>query len=454
MTVENRFAQFIREQALFTETDRVLLAVSGGKDSVLMARLFAGIGQTFGIAHCNFQLRGKESDADEALVSQLAFELNVPLYTEHFDTQRFARENHVSIEMAARTLRYTWFEEIRSQHGYEYIALAHHQNDTVETMLLNLVRGTGIAGLQGILPKRNRLIRPLLFLDREEIDQIVERYGLSFRDDASNFSTTYMRNKIRLEVIPKLKEINPALEQTFVENAKRFEELNDFLKNYTDQLRKQWFTPFGTGSYQIEIKPLQEMQPLDTLLYELFRPYGFTAAVLGDLVRTWSRSDRSGKVFYSPSYQLAINREQLILTKITKASTIEPVLLFPGDRHTFGDYQVSASAIENIPHRGYVPGAKANRVCLDADCLGFPLQIRTWQKGDRFQPLGMKTKKKLSDFFVSLKLANKDKTTVPLFLDSQGNIVWVSPFRIGERYKITDKTKKVVTLECVITYGR
>ncbi|HWV75385.1 MAG TPA: tRNA lysidine(34) synthetase TilS, partial [Pseudosphingobacterium sp.] len=214
MSLLTRFLNFIQENQLFEKNERILLAVSGGKDSVLMVHLFAKAGYSFGIAHCNFKLRDENSEKDEALVFDLAHQLKVPFYTKSFDTEKIAKKQKISIEMAARELRYKWFEDLRNHHQYDYVALAHHQNDAIETMLLNLTRGTGIAGLHGILPKRDLFIRPLLFLTREEIEDAIAKWKLIYRDDESNFSTKYTRNKIRLEVVPKLKEINPSLEKT------------------------------------------------------------------------------------------------------------------------------------------------------------------------------------------------------------------------------------------------
>src|SRR5690606_25853512 len=204
MSVHERFVRYLEEEIHCQPGDRILLAVSGGKDSVLMAHLFARLAYPIGLAHCNFNLRGVESDADEVLVNRLARQLDVPFYTTAFDTEAYAEAHGVSIQMAARDLRYEWLETIRTSQGYDYIAIAQHQNDHLETLLLNLVRGTGLRGLRGIQPKRGHIIRPLLFLTADEVASEVAKQGLEYRDDVSNFSTKYARNKIRLEVIPKL----------------------------------------------------------------------------------------------------------------------------------------------------------------------------------------------------------------------------------------------------------
>src|SRR3569833_38035 len=242
-----RFREFITENDLFGHHDKILAAVSGGKDSVLMAHLLKASGFSFGIAHCNFQLRGDEALADKAFVFSLASELGVPIHSIDFDTKKYAADQKISIQMAARELRYQWFQQISQQYGYSVIALAHHQNDAIETILLNLTRGTGIGGLHGILPKNGNLVRPMLFLKREEIDGLIQSHQLNYREDSSNSSAKYARNKIRLKVIPKLKELNPALEETFERNLEHFRQLEILLRQKLDQLRNELLIEHDDG---------------------------------------------------------------------------------------------------------------------------------------------------------------------------------------------------------------
>ncbi|MBM3403011.1 MAG: tRNA lysidine(34) synthetase TilS, partial [Bacteroidetes bacterium] len=309
-----RLQLFIKQHALFLMKDHILLAVSSGRDSILMAHLFKAAGYHFGIAHCNFNLRGSESELDEQFTMKLAKELEVPYYTCCFDTMAYATKNHISVQMAARDLRYNWLEKIRKEFNFQYIAVAHHQNDVIETMLLNLTRGTGISGLHGILPKKGKIIRPILFLSRDEIDQLVEQEGYTFREDSSNLSTKYLRNKIRLEIIPILKEINPALEQTFEANRKRFAELEILLDLQVHELKESLFIKMAEDEFVISIQELKKLNPLNTLLYGLFHPYGFTETVLNDLVKGWDGN--SGKVFCSSSHQLLMDRGRLILSRL------------------------------------------------------------------------------------------------------------------------------------------
>ncbi len=441
MSVPERFIQYLHEQSLCQPNERVLLAISGGKDSMLMAHLFAEAGYGIGIAHCNFRLRGEASDADEALVYQLAKDLGVPFYVTAFDTENEARQRGISIQMAARELRYEWFETIRATQQYDYIAVAHHQNDNVETVLLNLVRGTGLAGLRGMQPKHGRIIRPLLFLRSEEVQAYAHGQGLVYRDDASNFSTKYARNKIRLEVIPRLQELNPDLERTFAENRARFADTYTVLQRYVATLREELFTPIEGGGWQIPIDRLLTLEPQRLLLYELFKPFGFTEAVLADLAA--ALSGIPGKQFASTSHMLYIDRNQLVLKPLANRESGTATIQKPGDSVVWGRYRFESDLSDDT-----TISTERHNVQFDADRLVFPIQIRAWQEGDTFHPLGMKGRKKLSDFFISLKIPVYEKHTVPVVVNGDGQIIWVAPYRIADGYKITPKTKKVFTLAC------
>ena len=442
MVALNRLHSFIKQHALFLPEERVLLAVSGGRDSVLMVRLFKAAGYNFGIAHCNFNLRGSESGLDERFVEDLAAELEVPFYITRFDTLDFAAENHISVQMAARDLRYDWLERIRNGFGFQYIGLAHHQNDVIETMLLNLTRGTGIAGLHGILPKKDKLIRPLLFLTRDEIDEIIINSGFAFREDSSNLSIKYSRNKLRLEVIPVLKELNPALEQTFEANRKRFAELEILLELRVQEIKEQIFKKLNENEFEIRLEDLKKLNPLDTLLYGLFNPFGFSENVLSDLSHAWD--GKPGKIFLSATHQLLLDRERIILSRIDpelpddiKIESNSELTIWNGRKFvskTISIGQFNLRKDENIAQ-------------LDYDLLEFPLKMRCWKSGDHFQPLGLKQKKKLSDFFVDRKMMLNHKKDIGILENYIGEILWVAGLRIDERYKITPNTKKVFIFE-------
>jgi tRNA(Ile)-lysidine synthase len=434
-----RLQDFIKKHALFREKERVLLAVSGGRDSVLMARMFKLAGYNFGIAHCNFQLRGKEADEDELFTANLAKELGVDFFVTKFDTKAFAKQNHISIQMAARDLRYQWLETIREANNYQYIALAHHQNDVVETILLNLTRGTGIAGLHGILAKKGKIIRPILFLSREEIDAMPP---FPFREDSSNLSAKYARNKIRLEVIPVLKQLNPSLEQTFEGNRKRFEELETLLKLRVEEIKANLFKKLKEDEYEINLEKIQKLVPLNTLLYELFSPYGFSQPVLSDLSSSWT--GEAGKVFRSATHELLLDRGRILLSRINNAIP-NSILIGHDIKECHWDekqFSIKLSPIEN-----FKLSTEAQLAQLDYDLLKFPLKMRSWQHGDFFQALGMKVNKKLSDFFIEQKISLNHKKDIAILENGNGDIVWIAGLRISEAYKISPNTKKVFILE-------
>jgi tRNA(Ile)-lysidine synthase len=442
MEALSRLQLFIKQHALFLEGESVLLAVSGGRDSVLMAHLFKAAGYRFGIAHCNFNLRAEESELDKHFTEGLAEELEAPYYTSSFDTKEYALENHISIQMAARDMRYTWLEKIRKEFNYQYIAVAHHQNDVIETMLLNLTRGTGISGLHGILPKKGKIIRPLLFLNRDEIDELVQQNAYTYREDSSNLSAKYSRNKLRLEVIPVLKELNPALEQTFEANRRRFAELEVLLDLQVKEIKERLFKQLTKEEFEISIAELKKLNPLNTLLYGLFHPYGFTETVLNDLSHSWDGNP--GKVFRSTGHQLLIDRGNIILSLINESQheeiLLEPdVAIYTWNRQQFCSKTVLISQFEL--------NRNENIAQLDFDLLSFPLKLRSWKNGDFFQPLGLKQKKKLSDLFVDQKIRLNHKKDIGILENNNGDILWVAGLRIDERYKISPNTKKVFILE-------
>lgn len=439
----DRFLTFIKQNQLFNTTDKVLLAVSGGRDSMLMVALFNAASLNFGIAHCNFNLRGNESDDDERLVRSLAETLQVPFHHTSFQTKDFAAREGVSVEMAARELRYQWFEQVRTTESYQYIAVAHHLSDSTETVLLNLTRGTGLAGLHGIRPKRGAIVRPLMFLTREQIDEIARHHGLLYRDDSSNLTCDYSRNKLRHKVVPALKEMNPSLESTMADFCRRISEVEEFLKLHIDSRRKELFRPGGSdGSIHIPLEALKALKPLKLLLFELFKPFHFTEAVLNDLTLAWG--GQPGKLFESVTHLLLLDRNQVILRPKTQPDKEEILISTEGglirwNGKCFNGYLA-------IPSQVII--SKNNKIAyFDANLLQFPLKLRLWRKGDYFYPFGMKGKKKVSDFFTSLKLSRFDKTRIPVLENGNGEILWVAGYRSDNRYKITPRTKKVFILE-------
>ncbi|MEI6059656.1 MAG: tRNA lysidine(34) synthetase TilS [Bacteroidota bacterium] len=437
------FKAYVRSTGLFSNSDRILLAVSGGVDSIAMVRLVKDSGFDFGIAHFNFGLRGEESDGDEAFVKGIAEYFNVPFYLNKSDTKKYAAEQKISIQMAARDLRYAWFDEILSEHGYDYVATAHHLDDQAETFFINILRGTGISGMHGILPKQGKIIRPLMFTTREKIMEYALDLKLVWRDDRSNKSRKYLRNKLRHDVLTELYKINPQFSVKLNESISHLRDVeaiyNYHMAGVTADLVQN--TPEGI---LISIDWIYEYQPHETYLFELLKPYDFAFPVVKEIVR--SLDTFSGKTFYSPTHRLLRDRENFIIQPLTELTTepqpAEAVALQKGISEL--EYPVCLTIYET-DQISDLPLGKSSMACLDLDKLVFPLQLRKWEKGDWFIPLGLKGKKKLSDFFVDQKisLADKEKTWL---LVSGKDIIWVIGKRIDNRFRISSKTKRALVI--------
>ncbi|MGN7203037.1 tRNA lysidine(34) synthetase TilS [Pedobacter sp. SAFR-022] len=441
------FRAFFSRHQLFEPDQKILLAVSGGKDSVLMVHLFKQAGLHFGIAHCNFQLRAEESMRDEAFVKMLAATLDVPFHVTHFNTKAYVKAHRCSTQMAARDLRYAWFEEIRAAEGYEAIALAHHQNDAIETMLINLSRGTGISGLHGIAPKRERLIRPLLFLSREDIETLIEKENIDYVEDSSNLSDHYARNKIRLHVIPQLKAINPGLEQTFAQNIQRFQEAEMIIQQTVLSLRSKLLEETQT-CVSIQIDAIRTLQPQKLLCYELLKPYNFNESLTLEVLAALDK--QTGTSFYSSTHRITLDRHRLIITPLAAKPSGAEWEQGPGINQIIHPASRQIDLPDHVLNIRYAEGNSYNidgNAYVDHELLIYPLILRTRQPGDVFVPLGMKTHKKLSDFFIDEKVPLPEKDKIPLLINGNGDIIWVAGMRQDNRYKVTATTKKVAIFE-------
>lgn len=433
-----QFLSFITTQHLCTPPDRVLLAVSGGKDSMAMLHLFHQAGFNIGVAHCNFKLRGADADKDEELVIETAQALHIPVYTTRFATQAYASENKISIQMAARELRYSWFEQMRQQHNYQHIAVAHHQNDAVETLLINLIRGTGIDGLGGPKPKNGYIIRPLLAFGVTEIEQYIQQHHIVYREDSSNSSTKYLRNKVRLEVLPLLQQMNPAIVSTLTHTISRMEDTAAIQKVYIASCKEQLLRK-ETAHWTIHIADLQQTAAPQTVLYFLLTDFGFSAAVATDVFT--ALNGQAGKAFLSPTHRVIKDRELLYIEQLPTTETVQQMHFSLTDNRVI--FNACELHIQVLDAADIV--ADKNLAFLDAALLTEPLTIRYWQTGDSFTPLGMHTKKNISNFLTDLKLPLPEKEKQAVVL-SGNTIVWVVGQRIANEYKITANTKKTVLL--------
>jgi len=430
---------FIQSHSLCQPESRILAAVSGGIDSTVLCEVLHQLKFDFAIAHCNFGLRAEEAEADQLFVKKLAKKYDVPFFTENFNTRAFAAQEKLSTQMAARTLRYEWFETVRQQEGYDYIATAHHSNDTTETILLHLTKGTGIAGLHGIPPKNGHIIRPLLPVTKDDIYEFVTANKIIWREDSSNETTKYQRNKIRHEVIPVLKEINPSLEETMQHTAERVSHAEAIVVAYIEQLREQSVKEAEDAVY-ISLVPLRNATGLPVVLHELLRPFNFSYTVVLELAA--ALEGISGKQFDSPTHTLVKDRDQLVLTP-RNISSFGSILIQDGATGAAAGHV--HFSIRYIDAAAYKLNTKPHVAALDAGQLTFPLKLRTWQEGDWFVPLGMNGKKKISDLLIDKKVpANLKPQT--LVLVSEQSVAWVVGLRPDNRFKVTDKTEQVVEI--------
>ena len=436
----NRYTAFIKSKYLFKKTDRILLAVSAGIDSVVMADLFHQAGFNFGIAHCNFGLRGKESDGDETFTQKLARQYKVPFFTTRFNTSEFASSRKISIQMAARELRYTWFEEIRSVEKFDFIATAHHLDDQVETFLINLIRGTGISGLHGISAKQGFIIRPLLFLYRNEIAEYARENRIPFREDSSNNDDKYIRNKIRLNIIPLLEEINPEVRQTITSEIKILGGWEDIgkkeIKRKIPGILKQ-----RKENTIIELDALKQSPHYELIAWEILSSFDFNSSVVSNILANIDGS--SGRTFLSPTHRLVADRDSLIIQPIKSSPDKTGRMISDKRKNISWPVKLSFSVHENILNLPIPPGKEF--ASLDYDTLVFPLEIRKWKAGDSFHPFGMKGKKKVSDLLIDEKISLPDKENTYV-LCSSGKIAWVVGRRIDQRFRITPKTARIYAI--------
>jgi tRNA(Ile)-lysidine synthase len=434
------FNQYLYSICPCSAKKRFLLAVSGGIDSVVMARLFYISRFKFAIVHCNFQLRGAESDSDQLFVEKLAEEYGVCCYTIRFDTALYAEKQGISIQMAARDLRYNWFREVLLSEGYDYVAVAHNKNDVVETMLLNLIRGTGIRGLMGIRAINNQVIRPMLFATRQQIAGFAKHEDISWREDSSNAETKYHRNKIRHTIIPAMENINPAFIENALDTIRRMEQTGVLLDYGLDKIKTEVWTELS-DRILLNIEKLKVYPAVDIILFELLRNYGIAQLDVDKILNTFNSDP--GKQFRSHTHTFTRDRIYLMITKNEESPDCEiqvkedtlfieqPILLKFSSMEAGNNFE--------IPRQAHI-------AVLDADKVNYPLTLRKWKNGDRFHPLGLNGSKKISDFLIDIKTPLPDKKHIWV-LESAGQIMWIVNHRIDDRFSVTDETRKILLIE-------
>lgn len=435
----NRFNQFIKNKELITNQESIILAVSGGIDSMVMLHLFEKqLSFKFVVAHCNFNLRGEESNLDELLVQNYCKDNNIQFHSKSFDTTKYANKHGISIQMAARDLRYDWFEQLAQEYKHSKIALAQHLDDQAETFFINLVRGTGIAGIHGILPINGKLIRPLLFTIRQEIEVYQQEYSVPYREDQSNKSDKYVRNNIRHNILPKFEEIAPKFSQKLDSNINNFREVELFYKK-TIQNNLHKIIHHEESQISINIDDLIALEFIELHLRELLIEYNFNNDTIYK-VYLQVKNPISGKQFESDTHNLLINRSQIIIQK-KKNSDFNVYHINEGENIIF-----PINIVSNTIKGDKTPlKTKANIALLDRDKLAFPLTLRKWRKSDYFHPLGMSGRKKLSDFFIDNKISLFQKSEVWVLLNGN-EIVWIVGHRIDNNYRISNNTQNIFKL--------
>ena len=426
-----KFKQHLHQNFPFLEDSKLLIAISGGIDSVVLAHLCSQLNLNFSLCHCNFNLRGQESDDDEAFVTSLAKTFKTPVYTTSFETEKYATKNKVSIQVAARDLRYTWFYKLLDANQYDYVLTAHNTNDNLETFIINLTRGSGLEGFTGIPPVNQKSVRPLLAFSRDDITLFAIKNGIVWREDRSNASIKYVRNKVRHKIIPILKELNPHVLESFQNTIEYLNEsqsiINDAVKNITTNV-----VSYENDVLKISCKEIAKLSNKKAYLYQLLQGYGFTA--WNDIVDLISA--QPGKQVFSNTHRLLKDRNFLILTTINKSQSIKgPILI---------DQKVSeiTNPIKlTIQNTDDYTSKNKEQIIIDKDLVNYPLSLKKWHHGDAMYPTGMIGSKKISQLFKDNKLSLLDKEKIWMLTDAKDHIIWVIGLRQDRRY-LANKTSK------------
>jgi tRNA(Ile)-lysidine synthase len=412
---------------------KLLVGVSGGMDSMVLVDILMALQCNIHIAHMNYGLRGAESDADEAFVKQYAHDNGLVCHIVYADMKELGGE---SVQMAARSKRYNWFNKLIHANGYDYLLTAHHLNDSLETTLLNLAKGTGIKGLTGMSMKKGNLLRPLLTTKKGELLAYAEERKLKWREDATNAESKYQRNKIRNQVVPILEELNPALLDTFLSTKERLEGVNALLRKEVEVIRKQHLT-IESKVVALDLSWYSASAMNDVLLSELLKPYGISFGIAKEI----GRCQVSGAIFYSDEYQLNVDRGKLLIS-LKSTDSPNPIEISSNGIYSWGDWEIETE----VETTAKIDHQSTDVLHVDLAKIDLPVLVRSWEEGDFFIPLGMSGKKKISDFMIDHKIPLTLKKGIPMFVSGQ-DIFWIGGYRMDDHYKITDQTKEVLKIK-------
>lgn len=436
----DKFRAFYGKQKLFSDSDRILLAVSGGVDSMVMMHLMHQTKIDIGVAHCNFQLRGEESDRDEILVHKTALNLGIQYFSKRFNTKAYSLENRINIQQSARDLRYGWFVKVLKSEGFNRVATAHHASDQTETILYNITKGSGISGLRGIPIVNSNIIRPLLFATRTQIVDYAKQNNIAWREDKSNADNKYSRNLIRNSVIPVLKKINPGLDKTMLRNSERYRSIEGLIGEKKAEILSQYMRE-EENDKTLSLDWVGQTEGSLILLEEILKDFGFNYDQVSSIYE--NQTQQSGNTYISENFTLIVNRNEVCISPTIEESAVD--LDVDNFDHVININGV-ALGFKKVLKDQFVLIKDENFACLDFDLLKRPLKIRNWKHGDSFIPLGMKHKKKLSDFMIDQKIPVTLKKRI-LLLETGGQIAWVIGYRIDDRFKVTSKTLSTLIVE-------
>lgn len=424
------------DQFPFLLKEKLLIAISGGIDSVVLAHLCNQLDIDFALAHCNFKLRGKESDDDEKFILELANNLHKQIFTISFDTEAYAKEHKLSIQLAARELRYHWFQEVVVQNDLNYVLTAHNTNDNLETFIINLTRGSGLDGFTGIPSINGNIARPLLAFSRDQIMMFAIKNSIEWREDKSNASLKYIRNKVRHKILPVLQDINPNILDSFKKTLEHLNESQDIINKEVEKISENVITSDRSGVVKIDIETLLKLENPKAYLYQLLKKYGFTE--WNDVQHLLTA--QSGKQVFSSEYRLLKDRQFLILTKREKASQETSYEVLETTKQISIPIPLHLKTTEVRVSQGNA------EILVDKDLLNFPLHVRKWGYGDYICPVGMSGTKKLSQLFKDKKLSLIDKENVWLLTDTNDQIIWVIGMRQDRRFSVSESTKNILKI--------